>query len=214
MKLLPDYIKTDEWKEKILQHLQEPKKMKIAVTLGIGFLGIGVIGIPMRAKMRTLEAELLKESQRQEFISTIQQMKTKDRVYQKYLNKQGSLNWWIEYILNGSRMYGLKVLEFKPYEPKGRDARPGTYQGMILQFKLSGSFENLIKFTRWMEDNKWSMRITRLTMQKEKKTDILNANLTVAILVSRSVKDDSKEKKLTGKEKQHKEEKKHNVSGT
>lgn len=188
MKLLPGYIKIDALKAKVLPHLQEPRKMRIVVILGIGFLGLGLIGLPMRAKMHSMERQLLEETQRHELITGIQRLKSKDKIYKKHLNEDANLNWWVEYIIDGSREHNLKVLEFKPFETKGEGARPGTYEGVFLQFRLAGDYFDLSRFARWIEDNKWSMRITRLIMQKERKGEFINANMSIAILVNRLAK--------------------------
>lgn len=188
MKLLPSYIKTEAIRDFTYQQLQDPKKMMIAVILGMGIAGLVFIGIPMRASLISLEEELAEETKRQEIILNIQKMKSINRIYQKRLNKNGSFNWWIEYILNGSREFNLKIQEFKPNIPRTPESRPGTYQGMLLEFKITGTYDNLSKFTRWIEGNKWSMRITRLYFKKETNTDLIQANINIAILVSRTAK--------------------------
>jgi len=192
MKLLPEYIKTDKIKAQVIEHLQDPRRMRIVVIFGIGFIGFVLIGLPLHSKMRTLEEQLIEETKRQEHIIDIQQIKTKDKIYQKHLNKNGTLNWWIEYLLNGSRQYGVKILEFKPYEPKGLDARSGTYQGILFQFRLNGKYNNLTEFVKWVETNKWSMRYTRLMIQRERGSDTLVANMTIAILVNKQEKEEKK----------------------
>jgi hypothetical protein len=188
MKFLPDYIKVEEIESKILPLLQDPKRLRLAVILGIGIIGLGGIGMPMRMKMRSLEKELVKESRRQEIITSIQRMKTKLKVYTKHLNKKGDLNWWIEYILNSSRKCHLKIREYKPFTPKTLAARPGAFKGYLLQFQVDGNYRNLFKFVNWIESNKWSMRIPRLVFQKERGGTAITANITIAVLTSRALR--------------------------
>ena len=194
MELLPSYIKLDEIKPKVILFLQVPSRLRAIVILGIGIMGIGIFGIPLRMKMRALESELENQTTISELITGIQNMRATHTVYLKNLNSKGDINWWIEYVLNGSRKFEIKVREFKPNAPKVDAAQPGEFKGYLLGFRIVGDYVNVFKFVNWIESNRWSMRISRLILKRGdevrtpdgKTVTMIDGAVTIAILTSKT----------------------------
>jgi len=185
MDLLPDYLQIDAIKKKLQPILESPEKLKLVVVAGITVAGIVFAGIPFLIKQNIIQGELFKEKERSELISQIQTAKTKMAVYKKRLNKKGDLNWWISYVLEACRNSQLKVIEYVPFEPKAKEAKPGNLKGYVLRFKLEGSYENIFHFVNWIESNEWGMRIPLLKIEKMKSGEELLARVSIAILTSR-----------------------------
>lgn len=184
----PKYIDVEKIKAKILPLLQNYQKLRYITVFGIGIIGIIGIGMPIQMKIKKLEEEYAKEKRRQELIYGINLMESKLITYKKKINKNGDLNWWIEYVLNGSRKNNIKITEYQPYDPKTLDSKPGTYKGYLLRFQVEGEYTSYFNFINWIESNDWGMRIARLRIQKEQGGNKIVGNMTIAVLTVRTVK--------------------------
>jgi len=171
---------------RFLTKLQDPKVLEITVFAVIGIFGLGAGGIYSLGRIGQLEEEIAVQKKRQEIIRAADFAKSRLKSYLKTFPKNGDLNWWIAYILSGSRKVGLKVVEYKPRKPHGNIAKIGQYQGMILKFSTSGTVKNILDFLRWLEYNKYSVRVIHLRIQKELGTTAILGDFTVAVITSKS----------------------------
>jgi len=186
MESVANRLNGEFFKTKVLPILQDPVKLKQIVIYGICFIGLVVIGLPLYLHLRTLAANLDREMQRKQLILSIQNMKNKQNVYNTHLNKTGTINWWVEYLLEASRNYNLRIKEYKPFEPKSPDSRSGAYKGCLLRLSVMGEYANYVSFINWVESNKWGMRIPRLNMEIQPNTIIIEGSMTIAIMAAQA----------------------------
>jgi hypothetical protein len=184
MKPKPENQTLEKLKAAVVPILQDPVKLKLVVIYGICFVGFVLIGLPMFLHLRTLEDNLERELERKKLILTIQNIKAKQNVYNAHLNKNGNLNWWVEYLLEASRNCNLRIKEYKPFEPLAPGTRSGTYKGYLFRVGVMGQYNNYVSFVNWVESNKWGMRIPRMSMEMQRKGTFIDGNMTIAIFAA------------------------------
>ncbi len=183
------------WK-KFAVHLQDPFVLRVFVLSMIAVVGLGGVGLPLYHKTSVLREQLTTEKQRQSFIKENNYITKKMKKYKKRLPKQKDLDAWVEYLINASRKFDVKVVEYKPFPVKGIQARSGGLQGILLRFDFMAPYERVLKLIGWLENQQTALRIARVYMLKESMTAPLKTNITFGIFKGR--------KKLKKKDKQEK----------
>ena len=184
-------LKTEKFKEiqrKIRDSLQDPNRLRIVILMMIAIAGIGALGLPMQGNITTLQKEFVDEMERQALIKDYNNVKKQLSQYRKRVAKDADLNWWVEHVINISRESKLKVVEFKPFKIKGSQARVKKLQGTFLKFDLRGSYGDVLNFIGRLENQKYGVRITRISLQKESEIAELKATVTLGVLAKKEVK--------------------------
>lgn len=175
---------TAQYLNQLKVFLQDPVKLKLTVIYGICFVGFILIGIPLFMHLQTLEQSLDRELKRKDLILAIQNIKSRQGVYSKRMNKTGSINWWVQYVLDACRRYNLKVSEYRPYEPGTPDSKSGVYKGFFLRMTLLGEYGQYLSFINWVESNPWGMRVARIGMRVRENSSTIETILIIGIMAA------------------------------
>ena len=179
----------ENW-EQVSRELQDPKKMRCTVLIGVAVLGLGLLYKPKSDQISHLRKEIRIEEKREKYIKEVELLRGKRESLLKRFPPGGTVNFWTEYLLSGVREANVKLRDFEPKYQKKKKA--GDFLANEIKMEVEGSYENIIGFLIWLETNEWFMRVLRLRFE-DSPGGVL-AKLRLAILAEKPKKI-AKEKK-------------------
>ncbi len=178
--------KEPKWVEvykKLTVMLQDPFMLRVTVLAVLAVFGLGGVGLPLYENIQGLRQEFVQEKKRGELIGDYHSMDSYMKKHKKRIPKNADLDWWIAYMLDASREAKMQIIEYKPYIVKGGQAKVGSLQGVLLVFKLTGRFEDVLEFVGSLENRPEVMRIARIVLLPGAPVGV---NVPIAVLTSKS----------------------------
>jgi len=175
MDVSKDYLKES------VTGIESFNKLRFKIVFMTGFIGLVLIAFPLLKKMRTTEKKLLIEIKKYELIGDVEKLFSKIKFYNKYVNKEWNISWWMEYLANGVKDNDLLLNSYIPKKIAARNEEDG-FEEFIVNIDLEGRYYNIAKFVAWIESNKYEMKVSNLELIKKDNDNIL-AKIVVDIIV-------------------------------
>jgi hypothetical protein len=160
-------VKESKWEEiyqKLTILLQDPFMLRVVVLSILVIFGLGGVGVPLLEEDKGLREEFVQEKKRQELIGDYHSLDLYMKRYKKRIPKNADLDWWIAYLLKVSRETNIQIIEYKPFVVKGMQAKVGSLQGVLLVFRLTGHFDDILKFVGTLENRPDIMRVASIVL--------------------------------------------------
>ena len=152
----------------LLQRLRDPLQLRIFIT-GL-FVAIAYLGIhsPLCEKIETVRRDLRQQQEHQELVNDVEYLRAQVDLFHQRLPKNADVNNWVQYVLDGTRRFPLKLLHLDSEKLR----RVGTYKAYVLRVELEGKMVDLDSFLTWLETNDRVFRIDsiKIAPRREKTT--------------------------------------------
>jgi Tfp pilus assembly protein PilO len=160
---------------KLAQRLRDPLQFRIfvaAVIVAVGYVGVYM---PLDGRITAIKKNIKKtkvNSKLSKQVETLQ--KQVDRVA-KRLPKDTDTNEWLQYVLGGVRKFPVHLHSVDPTGVKD----VGPFEAVVVEVSMSGYFDGLDGFLRWVETNDRLLRIDRVGIAPAKGSDELQMKVTI-----------------------------------
>ena len=144
---------------KLLEH---PENMRLCVYLCGLAIGFFAIYQPLSSQIEVAERRLEFDGKRADMAQETDGFRSQVMLFEHRLYSTRDTNEWVQYILTGTRTCGLR---FRKYDP-GSPFQAGPYEVLNFTFELGGSYNNIIRFIQWIEQNERLFRIEGMLMEQ------------------------------------------------
>ena len=137
------------------QRLRDPLRLRVVITglvLAVGYVGIYM---PLGGRVEELRRDLSGERTLQSLATDAEYLRAQVDMFQDRLPKDADTNEWVQYVLEGTRQFPLKLINMDSDKPK----RVGPYQAVALRVELEGAIHDLESFLYWLETNQRLFRV-------------------------------------------------------
>jgi Tfp pilus assembly protein PilO len=162
-------------RERLLGKLHEPLPLKICVMTVVLASGYVAVYAPMKSKIDATTAVLKKDKKLFELATKHEQLSKEFQMFEKRIPPQTDTKEWMQYILDGIRRLPVKLGNFDCSEPK--PAAPFKIVGF--QIELEGTFFDLRKFLRWVEEDQRMLRVDEIAITPSREPPKLNMRVTL-----------------------------------
>jgi len=141
--------------KKLLGRLNDPVQLRVfitAVMLGIGYFGICM---PLSGRIDETSKKLNQERKRQRLAEDVRHLEQQVAKFELRLPEGTDSNEWVQYVLDGTREYPMKLASLDSDAPK----RVGPYTAVVLRMEIEGDYRDLDSFLCWLEGNERLFRV-------------------------------------------------------
>jgi Tfp pilus assembly protein PilO len=148
------------WKSNLLARLHDPIQLRIGVVILVFALGYAAIYMPLMEQISATARRLEREQKVLGFAENLEQLQKQYRVFADRVPQQTDTKEWVQYVLEGTRQFPVKVLNLDCRDPRAM----GPYRVITLQIDLEGPFMELNRFLAWLEANRRLLRVDDITI--------------------------------------------------
>jgi Tfp pilus assembly protein PilO len=137
-----------------------PVKLRALLTLLLVGAWYAGFAMPRTDEIDASTRLVQKERGRLDLAKQVERLRKQVARFQARIPKDPDPNEWAQYMLSGSREFGLKVANLET--PGRKDA--GPYKALMMKMDVEGSFPEVDGFLRWIESNPRLLRIDSLAI--------------------------------------------------
>jgi len=140
---------------KLIERLHDPLQLRVFVTGCILLVGYVGLYMPLSSRIDDTARKLSKERARYALIEEVEGLRAEVDKFQARLPEKTDTNEWVQYVLEGSREFPIKLVNLGTRSPE----RVGPYEAVVLQVEVAGTFQELDSFLHWLETNERLFRV-------------------------------------------------------
>ncbi len=162
---------------RIALELRDPQKLRFA-TLGLMAIVLALVYYNQTDTITTLRVQLKREQERGRLIEETQVLKTTGAALDNRFPKNGTVNFWTEYLLVGVRESKLNLVNLEPKRQEKQEL--GRFQGVEIRIEVEGSYRDVFRLVAWIERGQWPVRVLRVHVKDGSKGVV--GEMTLAVL--------------------------------
>jgi hypothetical protein len=141
------------------------KPMQFRVILTAAILGGWYAGLamPMTAEIDQTTGRVAREQKRLELAKQIERLRGEVARFKDRIPASSEPNEWIQYMLAGFRRFQVRVVTLNT--DGFRDI--GPYRAVVIRTDVTGPYQELEEFLRWLESNPRLLRVDSLKLARE-----------------------------------------------
>ncbi len=145
------------WKD----DLRSPTRLAV-LTLG-GLLAFGILGVymPLTGRIAEASGRLEQARQRQQLAEDVAHLRKMASLYQGRIPHGIDLSEWTEYLHEGVRKAGVRLLKV---EPK-KEIRMGPAKALGWRLETEGDFFAMARYVQWLESGPRIIRIDEMAFE-------------------------------------------------
>lgn len=140
---------------KLIERLHDPLQLRVFVTGCILLVGYVGLYMPLSGRIDDTARKLSKERARYALIEEVERLRAEVDKFQARLPEKTDTNEWVQYVLEGSREFPIKLINLSTRSPE----RVGPYEAVVLHVEVAGTFHDLDSFLHWLETNERLFRV-------------------------------------------------------
>ncbi len=144
----------------LLEQLHDPVRLRICVIAAVLAVGYFAVYSPLHEKIVETTKKLERDKKLIQLAIKMEQLQEQYDKFEDRIPRNTDSKEWVQYMLDGIRLFPLKLVRFDCREPK----RVGPYRAIILKVELEGSYLEMDKFIRWLESNKRLLRVDEISI--------------------------------------------------
>jgi Tfp pilus assembly protein PilO len=169
--------------ERILQQLQHPLKLRLAICLTAILGWYLVFFMPIGEQTQTTTARIARERKRIASAREIETLRKSLAPHLELIRVGADLNELMRHVIDHLRTSPLKLIDLKPEASKDL----GPYQTIGVQLGLEGQFAEIDAFLGWVESGDRPLRVDSIKIDPDpKRTGGLKAQLTLLGLAEKT----------------------------
>jgi Tfp pilus assembly protein PilO len=162
--------------ELILQHMRQPLKLRIALSIIMIVVWYLVFFIPLAERAESTSARITRERKRIDTAKEIESLKDALAPHHDLIWTGAELNELMGHVIDHLRTSPLKLIDLKPEASKDL----GPYQTFGLQLALEGEFAEIDAFLNWLESGPRPARVDSIKIDpSQHKSAGLKVQLTL-----------------------------------
>jgi Tfp pilus assembly protein PilO len=162
-------------KSALLEHLQNPTKLRVFLTAIVLTIGYFAIYQPFEKHFAATKRNLGDTRKRLALAREVEQLRMQFKPIEKHISPQVNSKEWEQYMLGEIRKFPLKLNSFKPNASRSL----GPYSAISMQIELSGSYDELDRFLHWLESNERLFRVDDVKISPGPSGSGLSMKITV-----------------------------------
>jgi Tfp pilus assembly protein PilO len=140
---------------KLLEKCRDPVRLKVLTTGLAVVVGYVCVYMPLGGRIEETSNKLRTERKRLALATEIEFLRAQVDKFEPRLPRQTDVNEWVQYLLEGTRKFPLKLNSLDSEDPR----RVGPYEAVVLQMELEGAYGDLDAFLHWIESNQRLFRV-------------------------------------------------------
>lgn len=141
--------------KKLLGRLHDPVQLRVFITAVMLLVGYFGAYMPLSGRIDETTKKLNQERKRQGLAEDIRYLEEQVAKYESRLPEGTDSNEWVQYVLDGTREYPIKLVSLDSDKPR----RVGPYTAVVLRMGIEGDYRDLDAFLGWLEGNERFFRV-------------------------------------------------------